>query len=53
MFILFSCQFDQKFTSKTVFTSYYFKLSLPVFLKCFITFAQLQPHVSVGKPQES
>ena len=31
---------------KTVFTNYYLKLSLSVFLKCFSIFAQFQPHVS-------
>ena len=37
MFFLFSCWFDKKFTS-AVFASYYLKLSLPVFLKCFLIF---------------
>ena len=37
MSILFSCQFYQKFAIKTVSASYYLKLSLPMFLKCFLT----------------
>ena len=36
MLILFSCQFDEKFTSKTDLASCYLKLSLPAFLKCFL-----------------
>ena len=31
---------------KTISRSYYLKLSLPVCLKCFLIFAQFQPHVS-------
>ena len=37
----------KKFSSKTVFPSYYLKLSLPVLLKCFLIFAELQPHVPI------
>ena len=31
---------------RTVFASYSFKLSLPMFLKCFLIFNEFQPHVS-------
>ena len=34
---------------KTVFASYYLKLSLPMLLNCFLIFAQVQPHVSYKK----
>ena len=48
MLILFSLQFDQNFTCKDSSHSDYLKLSLPVFLKCFLIFALFQPHVSHG-----
>ena len=41
-----SCYFDTKFTSETVFVRCYLKLSLPVFLKRVLIFAQFHPHVS-------
>ena len=46
MFILFSCQFAESFTSRTAFVGCYLKLSLPVFLKFFSMFPHFQPHVS-------
>ena len=36
--ILFSCQFNKKFTRKTVVANYDLKLSMPMFLKCFFIF---------------
>ena len=48
MFIPFSCWFDERCTSRTVFASCYLKLSLPVLLRCFLIFAQFWPHVSYG-----
>ena len=35
-----------RFLTSTVFSSLLFKLSLPMCLKCFLTFGQFQPHVS-------
>ena len=46
VFIPFSYKIDQKFTYKTVLAWYCLKLSLPIFLKRFLIFAQFQPHVS-------
>ena len=36
----------KNFFVKTAFSSYHWKLNLPVFLKCILTFVQFQPHVS-------
>ena len=36
----------KNFLAKTVFASCYLKLSPPMVLKCFLIFAQFQPHVS-------
>ena len=54
MFILFSCYFDQTLQTKAVFASYYLTLSLPMFLTCFLIFAnwpKFQPHISYRHPQ--
>ena len=37
---------SSKFSCKTTFSSYCLKLSLPMFLKCFLIFAKFQYHVS-------
>ena len=44
MFILASL--IKTFLVKTAFASYYLKLCLPMFLKCFSIFAYFQSHVS-------
>ena len=48
MFLLFLYYLIKNCLVKTVFSSHCLKLSLPMFIKCFLIFAQFKCHVSYG-----
>ena len=46
MLILFLASFIKNLLANTAFASYYMKLSLPMFLKCFLITASIHPRAS-------